>query len=142
MKLHNYERHYILPALVTAEFCFSVDGDNRAGHEIPYEPSNGLVVPIKEAWPVVLHSLRAEFIDITLRQQVTGLVMAIWARPTNRSMGTYLAHGVTSPLTAPLSWAGNLPNDWGYGCTVFGAAGLTTTHKLVIAAQYEERRNN
>jgi len=141
LRLDSYERHYAIPAPVAGQFSFEVNGDAPNGRECSYN-SAGVLVPTQNPWPIILYALKAELKVITSGNQCVGVMVHLWARPHNHGGDLFLASGITSPFIKPVCWAGVLPNDWGFGASVFTAAGLTTTHKLVLTALYSPREEH
>lgn len=139
--LTDFERHYKLPGAVAGAFNFMVDGDFPNGHECTYNV-DGLLEPVKKPRPVVLYALQAELKYIATGNQLMGVMINLVARPNNHGGGFVLKSGIYGRLGRFISWQGCLPNDWGFGVCVLNAAGLDTTHKLVMVAQYEPRRTS
>jgi len=138
LKLGSYIRHYAIPALVTGAFNFGVDGDYPNGEQCFYN-ADGILVPPRVAWPITLFSLQAELKVIATGNQLNGVAIQLWTRPSRYLSNQLVPLTIVSPFVGMAHWAGELPLEWGFGVTVLAAAGLTTTHKLVLSASYAYR---
>lgn len=136
--LQTLELKRIFPAAVAGGFAFMFDGDYPGGHVVTYDTA-GVIVPVLVPRMIRLRSLQVGFKVCASGNFLNGINVHLVHMPSNSGGGHILKSNVTSPMEPTVSWAGNMPNDWGFGVGIIGAAGFDTVHCMVVSASYEWR---
>jgi hypothetical protein len=119
-------------------YWFIVNGDNPRGAEAQYNV-DGILVPYHIPRPIILRTLKAEFVTTATGNQRCGVMSHLLTLTSANGGAFVLKSGCTGPFEQALCWQGELYNDWGFGVGIFTDAGLGATHMMVLTASYELR---